>query len=92
MAFATQNVKLESNGSLWQLAGECTSTVGDADGTITVGGARVYQAFIYDQSDTTPTTQPVQVKITEASTGSTSTITVNCSNGIVKGRFLIVYR
>lgn len=92
MAFATSNVKLESSGSLWQFVGDCTASVGDADGTITVGGARIYQAFVYDQSDTTPTTQPLPVKITEATTGSTSTITVNCSNGIVKGRFLIVYR
>lgn len=92
MAFATNNVKLESSGSLWYFVGECTSTAGDADGTITVAGARVYQAVIYDQSDTTPTTQPVPVKITEATTGTTSAITVNCSNGITKGRFVIIYR
>lgn len=92
MAFATQNVKLETSGSLWYFVGECTSSVNDADGTITVGGARVYQAFVYDQSDTSPTTQPLPVKITEATTGSTSAITVNCSNGITKGRFVIIYR
>ena len=92
MAFATQNVKLESNGSLWQFVGECTSSVGDADGTITVAGARIYQAYIYDQSDTTPGGNPIVIKISEPTTGTTSTITVNCSNGITKGRFLIVYR
>ena len=92
MAFATSNVKLESTGSLWYFVGDCTSSVGDADGTITVGGARVYQAHVYDQSDTTATTQPVPVKITEATTGSTSAITVNCSNGIIKGRFVIIFR
>lgn len=92
MAFATQNVKLESNGSLWLFAGECTSSVGDADGTITVGGNRVYQAHFYDQSDTTPTTQPLPVKVSESTTTNTSTVTINASNGIVKGRFLIFFR
>lgn len=92
MAFATQNIKLESNGSLWQLVGECTSSVGDADGTITVGGNRVYQAYFTDVSDTTPTTQPLPVKVSESTTASTSTITINASNGITKGRFVIVYR
>lgn len=92
MAFATTNVKLESNGSLWQFVGEFTASVGDADGTVTVGGARVYQALFYDQSDTTPTTQPLPVKITEASTGKTSTITINVANGVSRGRFLVVFR
>lgn len=92
MAFATSNVKLESIGSLWSFVGDFTSSVGDADGTVTVGGARVYQAVFYDQSDTTPTTQALPVKVVEATTGSTSAITINVSNGVTKGRFLIVYR
>lgn len=92
MAFAMQNVKLETNGSTWLLVGECTSSPGDADGTVTVGGNRVYQALFFDVSDTTPTTQPLPVKIVESITAPTSVITVNASNGITKGRFSIVFR
>lgn len=92
MAFATQNVKLENCGSMWMFAGECTSSPGDADGTITVAGNRVYKAHIYDASNTTPTSDPIAVKVAESTTASTSTITVNASRGITKGRFLIFYR
>lgn len=92
MAFTTSNVKLESNGSLWQIVGDCTASVGDADGTISVGGARVYQAYFYDAADTTPTTQPLPIKISTNTTTGISIITINASNGITTGRFLIVYR
>lgn len=92
MAFATQNVKLESLGSLWLLSGECTSSIGDANGTITVGGNRVYTAQGYDASAITPKGGDLTVSVNESTTGPTSSVSINCSEGITKGRFFIVYR
>lgn len=92
MAFATSNVKYSSDGDLNRLIGDFTSSVGDADGTVSVGGARVYLAFFYDGTDTTATTQPLPIKISTNTTTGISTITVNVSNGVTAGRFYISYR
>lgn len=92
MAFATSNVKLESMGSLWVLVGDFTASVGDADGTVAVSGARVYDAKFFDGNDTTPTTIPLSVKVSTNSTSGLSTVTINVSAGASAGRFMIVYR
>lgn len=92
MAFTTSNVKASNDSDLNRIVGDFTSSVGDADGTITVGGARVYFAQFNDQSDTTPTTQPLPYKISTNTTTGISTITVNVSNGVTAGRFYICYR
>ena len=92
MAFATSNVKLESDGSLWALVGDFTANVGDADGAVVVGGARVYSSSFMDGSDTTPGAGMLPVSVsTNTSTGK-STITVNVSGGVTAGRFKVVYR
>lgn len=92
MAFATSNVKLESIGSLWMMVGDFTANSGDADGTIVVGGARVYDANFIDGNDTTPTTIPLSVKVSTNTTTGLSTVTINVSAGVITGRFLIIYR
>lgn len=92
MAFATSNIKLESSGSLWNLVGDFTASAGDADGSLSINGARIYQAYFYDQSDATPSQAVLPVKITEATSGTTSTITINVAGGVTRGRFIVVYR
>ncbi len=91
MAFATSNVRLESIGSLFRMVGDFTSNVGDADGTVAVGG-KVYDKVFNDFSDTTPTTQPLPSKVSRNSTTGISTVTVNVSNGVTAGTFIIDYR
>ena len=90
MSFATSNVKTASAGNLNVLVGDFTAAVGAADGTITVGGARVYLSHFYDGNDTTPTTIPLPVKISLS--GALSTVTVNVSGGVTAGRFIIIYQ
>lgn len=90
MAFATSNVQTASMGNLLALVGDFTADPGDADGTITVGGARIYSAHFYDGNDTTPTTIPLPVKISLS--GILSTVTVNVGGGVTAGRFLIIYK
>lgn len=92
MAFATTNVQVGSIGDAWRLSGKFTSSVGDADGTVSVGGALVTSAHFYDASDTTPTTQPLPIKMSTNSTTGVTTITVNVSNGVVDGRFSVIYK
>ena len=83
-------VSLSADGDLLRLVGDFTPNAGDADGTITVGGARVYLAHFYDQNDTTPTSLPFPVKISLS--GALVTITINVSGGATAGRFYICYR
>lgn len=90
MAFATSNVQTANMGSLNALVGDFTATAGDADGTVTVGGARIYSAHFYDGNDTTPTTIPLPVKISLSE--ALSTVTVNVSGGVTAGRFIVIYK
>lgn len=92
MAFATSNVKYSSDGDLNRLVGDFTSSRGDADGTIAVGGARVYLCHFYDQSDTTPGGNPLPISLSTNTTSGITTVTVNCSNGVTAGRFYVSYR
>ena len=90
MAFATANVRKESAGSLNVLVGDWTGVVGDTAGTVTVGGARVYEAHFYDQSASTPVSVPFPVSMTVS--GTLTTVTVNYSKTVNTGRFIIFYR
>lgn len=90
MPFATSNVQSSNLGNLMALIGDFTADPGDADGTVTVGGARIYSAHFYDGNDTTPTSIPLPVKISLS--GLLSTVTVNVSGGVTAGRFMIIYK
>lgn len=92
MAFATSNVKLESEGSMWALVGDFTANKGDADGTVVVGGARVYSTSFIDGSDTTAGAGFLPVSVSTDTTTGKSTITVNVSGGVTAGRFKVAYR
>lgn len=92
MAFATSNLSRGSAGDSWVLRGKFTASKGDADGTVTVGGALVHRADFWDTSISTPSQSRFPVKVSTNTTTGISTITVNCSSGATDGRFEIVYR
>ena len=89
MAFATSNVKSQSMGSLSALAGDWTGTVGDANGTLTVGGTRIYSAQFSNQDAVTG--EVTFVPWTASTSGSLTTVTVYNHDTVATGRFLIIY-
>ena len=91
MAFATSNIRAINLGSVSGLVGDFTASKGDADGTVTVGGGRVYLCKFNDQTGTTPVNQAFPFGVSTNSTTNISTITVNCSSGATAGRFIVIY-
>lgn len=89
MAFTTSNVKAQSGGSLNFLVGDWTSAYGDAPGTVTIGGGRVYFAQFSAQDSVTG--ELTLVPWTTSSSGNLITITVYSKDAIASGRFLVAY-
>ena len=89
MAFATSNVKAASIGNLRWHIGDWTGVVGDASGTITLKGGRVYLVNFYDQDATSQEDRPTPCDITVSS--GTITITVHNHVNVTNGRFIIAY-
>ena len=90
MAFATSNVHKESAGSLNILVGDWTGSVGDSNGTVVVGGARVYSAWFYDQSSSTPSMMPFPHTV--STSGTLSTVSICYGENVTAGRFIITYK
>jgi hypothetical protein len=88
MAFATANVKANYFGSLNVTTGDWSGNLGDAAGTVTVKGGRVYFANFMDQDATSP--QPVDFQVSASQSGAVTTLTVNNNNNVTAGRFLII--
>lgn len=88
MAFATSNVQTNYFGSLNVTTGDWTGSVGDAPGTLSVKGGRVWFAFFADQ-DGVPPAQP-RVVYKTASSGAVTTITVYNNQPVTIGRFLVI--
>lgn len=90
MAFATSNVNKSVFGNLKVTYGDWTGSAGDADGTFTVEGGRVYLARFSDQDSSG---SPIQIIPSWISSTGTSTITVGVSNRqvVTTGRFIIIH-
>jgi hypothetical protein len=88
MAFATSNVRRGVMGDLKVTAGDWTGAAGDASGTITVEGGRVYGAEISAGDATTPSEA---VPYTYAAGTNTNTVIVTIHNRSLatQGRFVI---
>lgn len=88
MAFATTNVRTGAAGNLRFYCGDWSGSVGDADGTLTLGGGRVYLAeFINGDSDETK--EKAAVDISESA--GTITLTVSNHMEVTTGRFIIIF-
>lgn len=88
MAFATANVRYNTQGNLKQMAGEWTGLQNDASGTVTIGGSRIYDVRFWDQGTASPK-EWTQVDVTEAS--NASVVTVHNHRTVTSGRFIITY-
>lgn len=91
MAFATSNLRRGTAGDLKITAGDWAGSVGDASGSFTVEGGRVYQAD-FNTNDATSPNQKVPTTWT-APTGTTYTTTVTVHNreAVSSGTFIIVH-
>lgn len=90
MAFATANVRASRFGDLKVTAGDWTGSAGDANGTFTVEGGRVYLAKFDSQDSSNGPEQEVPVFIsTNAGTG-TIVLSVANRQTVTTGRFIII--
>lgn len=88
MAFATTNVRGGVLGNLKFYAGDWSGAIGDADGTVTLNGGRVYLTSFQNQ-DADGSKQTIDPNISIS--GSTITITVGNRNAVTTGTFIIIY-
>lgn len=89
MAFATTNIQSGVFGNMKYYAGDWSGSVGDASGTITLNGARVYLPIVYNQDAASTEDRPTPVDITAS--GSTITVTVHNHSNVTNGRFLFIF-
>lgn len=88
MAFATSNVKKDYFGSLKVITGDWTGSVGDAAGSISVEGGRVYLAeFNQQKTGARQERVPISVSVGE----KTTTISVYNQAEVSAGRFIIIH-
>lgn len=89
MAFATTNIQYVALAApLKVYLGDWSGTAGDAPGTITLGGGRVYLSIFSNQDATGPQEDP-DSSVTVSS--GTITMTVYNHQTVTNGRFIIIY-
>lgn len=89
MAFSTSNVQTAMiSSSLKFYSGDWSGTAGDAPGTISVGGGRVFLAEFRNEDTGSPQETP---DVTVTSSGGIMTVTVYNHQTVTTGRFLIIY-
>jgi len=89
MALATTNIRSGAFGDLKVYAGDWTGSSGDAAGTITLKGGRVYLVNVYNQDDTSQEDRPTPCAVSVSS--GTITVTIYNKSTVTLGRFLIIY-
>ena len=88
MAFATLNAQSASMGGVKVYCGDWTGNQGDASGTMTLAGGRVYQAHFENQD----TDQQKEFPLVDVSVSSgTITLTIHNHMDVTNGRFFVVY-
>lgn len=89
MAFSTSNVQGgKIFGGVSTYVGDWSGTVGDAPGTITLGGGRVYLAVFRSEDTAGPQEDPDASATVSA---GVITLTVYNHQTVTNGRFFIVY-
>lgn len=88
MAFSTSNVQTNYLGKLNMTYGDWSGNLGDAAGTVTVKGGRVYFANFMDQDSSSP--QPIDFQISASQSNATTTLTINNNNNVTTGRFMVI--
>lgn len=88
MAFATSNVQAANLGSIRAFVGDWSGAVGDASGTVTLNGGRVYLCRFENQDADSPN-EDIRADISVSS--GTITVTVHNHLNVTNGRFIIIY-
>lgn len=92
MAFATSNVRRSAFGDLKVTAGDWSGSQGDANGTITVEGGRVYlHEFVSQDTNNGPDQFIASFLSSTSSSSNTMTISIPNRQTVVNGRFLIIH-
>lgn len=89
MAFTTVNVRKSVFGDLKVTAGDWTGSAGDANGSLTVEGGRVYHATFDSQDSTNGPVQSTPYSVSQS--GSTCTISIANRNTVTTGRFVVIH-
>lgn len=90
MAFATSNIRKGTAGDLKMTCGDWTGSAGDANGTVTIEGGRVYLAKFDSQDSSNGPEQEVPVFISSTS-GGLITLSVGNRSTVTTGRFIIIH-
>lgn len=88
MAFATANLQPGTQGNKRVLMGDWSGSAGDASGSLTIGGGRVYQAHFWDQGSSSPK-EWTQVDVAESS--GSCVVSIHNHRNVTNGRFIIVF-
>ena len=88
MAFATTNIRSATMGNLKAYAGDWSGSEGDASGSLTLNGGRVYMAQFQNQDADNPGQDPL---VDISASGSTITLTVHNHLNVTNGRFIVIY-
>ena len=88
MPFATTNVQRSVFGNLNVTRGDWTGASGEAPGTITVSGGRVYLAEFSIQDTDSPT---AKVSTSVSVSGFVATVSAYYHEAVTTGRFLIIH-
>lgn len=90
MAFAATNVQKDTCGSRKMTTGDWTGSVGDATGSFTVEGGRVYLVdFNIGGAAGSPSQGEASTSWTTS--GATTTITVGYHEAVTAGTFIIIH-
>lgn len=89
MAFATTNNQTTVFGNLRVTYGQWSGAVGDAAGTLTVGGGQVW-ACLFASQDATGAYQMEPIQYSQSGSSGILTITVYNLAATTAGRFLII--
>lgn len=89
MAFATANLRSGVNGDLKLQAGDWSGSEGDAAGTFSLRGGRVYRVHFGIQDSDSGKDRPVPTSV--SITSGAITVTIFNHVTVTNGRFIIEY-
>lgn len=91
MAFATTNQQTTVIGNLRATYGDWSGAAGDASGTVTVAGGRVWLACLCAQDSSGAYVASVTTPFSTSVSGAVTTITFYNLDSVTTGRYFIIH-
>lgn len=91
MAFATTNQQTTVIGNLRATYGDWTGATADVAGSVTVGGGRVWMAWLSGQDSTGAYVAAFITPYSVTTSGAVSTITFYNLDSVTQGRYFIIH-